>query len=85
MHPVPKMWHAWSMNYDRDCEPLAPSCRRQFSTVLRENLEAVIESIQIIQFECDVVGDSNGARFFKGVAATVRAFASTHAPFGDRS
>ncbi len=71
------------MNYETDCEHLDPAYRRQFSTTLRENLESIIESIQIIQFECDVVGDKYGAGFFKGVAATVRAFTSIHAPFGE--
>ncbi len=72
------------MDNRTDYEPVEPSHQRQFSTSLGENLDAVIESLQIIQFECDVVGDKLGARFLEGVAATVRAFALTHVPFGRR-
>jgi len=70
------------MNYETDCKPRTLSSCHQFSAAFYENLESVIESMQVIQFECDVVGDKFGAGFFRGVVATVRAFASAHAPFG---
>jgi hypothetical protein len=57
-----------------------PSDRQDFIGCLHDNLDAVVDGLRAIEFECSLVGDSAAGAFVRGLAAAIEAFTETHLP-----
>ena len=52
--------------------------RSGFARALRDNVDAVVDGLEVIQFECEVMDDDAAARFFESVGGLVRTFATAY-------